>query len=145
VFLAQKLAGQPLTVVGDGSQTRDFTFVSDVAAAFVAAAESDLQGEIFNVGSGNTYSVNYLVSLLGGATVSVPKRPGEPDCTFADSTRITEKLKWRPQVSFEEGVRIMLENIEYWRAAPVWNHETIADATKDWFKYLGGSAAAAKQ
>lgn len=145
VFLAQKLSGVPLTVVGDGSQTRDFTFVADVADAFVRAAESNVEGEIFNVGSGNTYSVNYLVSLLGGPTLSVPKRPGEPDCTFADATKISEKLKWKPQFSFEDGVRIMLENIEYWRAAPVWNEQTIADATKDWFKYLGDSAATVTQ
>src|SRR5207302_7610171 len=56
VFLAQKLAGRPYTVVGDGTQTRDFTFVTDVADAFVAAARSDVSGAIFNVGSGNTYS-----------------------------------------------------------------------------------------
>jgi UDP-glucose 4-epimerase len=137
VFLAQKLAGAPLTVVGDGTQTRDFTFVSDVAEAFVQAAESDVEGEIFNVGSGNTYSVNYLVSLLGGSVVRVARRPGEPDCTFADQTKISNRLKWKPRVSFEEGVRIMLENIQYWSAAPVWNQQSIADATKDWFKYLG--------
>jgi UDP-glucose 4-epimerase len=143
VFLAQKLSGSPLTVVGDGSQTRDFTFVGDVADAFVKAADSEVEGEIFNVGSGNTYSVSYLVKLLGGASVFVPKRPGEPDCTFADTRRITERLNWRPRVTFEEGVQIMLSNIEYWRAAPVWNKETIAEATADWFKYLGSSAAAA--
>jgi UDP-glucose 4-epimerase len=137
VFLAQKLAGAPLTVVGDGTQTRDFTFVSDVAEAFVQAAESDIEGEIFNVGSGSTYSVNHLVSLLGGSVVRVARRPGEPDCTFADQTKISDRLNWKPRVSFEEGVRIMLENIQYWSAAPVWNQQSIADATKDWFKYLG--------
>ncbi len=92
VFLAQKLAGQPFTVVGDGNQTRDFTFVSDVAEAFVKAAESDISGEVFNVGSGNTYSVNHLVELIGGDVVNIPKRPGEPDCTFADCSKIREML-----------------------------------------------------
>ncbi len=137
VFLAQKLAGQPFTVVGDGTQTRDFTFVTDVVNACVMAAESDLVGEVMNVGSGNTYSVNRLVELLGGDVTYIPKRPGEPDCTFADTTRIKRLLGWEPQVSFEEGVQIMLDNIDYWREAPVWTPDTIAEATQDWFAYLG--------
>lgn len=137
VFLAQKLAGQPFTVVGDGTQTRDFTFVTDVVNACVMAAESDLMGEVMNVGSGHTYSVNRLVELLGGDVVYIPKRPGEPDCTFADITKIQRLLGWRPQVSFEEGVRIMLENIDYWHEAPVWTPEKIGQATREWFEYLG--------
>lgn len=136
VFLAQKLAGKPLTVVGDGTQTRDFTFVTDVADAFVRAAHSDASGEIFNVGSGNTYSVNLLTRLLGGEVVNIPKRPGEPDCTFADTNKISLALSWHPRTSFEEGVTIMLENIEAWREAPVWDEGTIATATRDWFTYL---------
>ena len=137
VFLAQKLAGQPFTVVGDGTQTRDFTFVTDVAAAFIAAAESDVAGTFMNVGSGNTYSVNRLVELLGGQVTYIPKRPGEPDCTFADTGKIRSLLNWRPQVSFEDGVKQMMEHIEYWRKAPVWTPASISDATKDWFAYLG--------
>jgi len=139
VFLAQKLAGKPFTVVGDGTQTRDFTFVTDVVDALVRAAESEIEGEVFNVGSGNTYSVNYLVSLLGGDVVYVPKRPGEPDCTLADITKISQALGWQPKVCFEDGVRIMLQNIDHWRDAPVWDEKSIADATHDWFTYLGGS------
>lgn len=137
VFLAQKLAGKPFTVVGDGTQTRDFTFVSDVVDAFVRAAESEIEGEILNVGSGNTYSVNYLVSLLDGEVVYVPERPGEPDCTFADTTKISQMIGWRPTVSFEDGVRKMLGLIDQWRNAPVWDENSIADATRDWFKFLG--------
>jgi len=137
VFLAQKLAGRPFTVVGDGTQTRDFTFVTDVVNACVMAAESNLAGEVMNVGSGNTYSVNRLVELLGGDVVYIPKRPGEPDCTFADTIKIRHLLGWRPLVSFEEGVRIMLENIDYWREAPVWTPEKIGEATREWFEYLG--------
>jgi len=137
VFLAQKLAGQPFTVVGDGTQTRDFTFVTDVVNACVMAAESDLAGEVMNVGSGNTHSVNRLVELLGGEVIYIPKRPGEPDCTLADITKIRRLMGWEPQVSFEEGVRIMLEHIDYWREAPVWTPDKIAEATQDWFEYLG--------
>ena len=125
--------------MGDGTQTRDFTFVTDVAEAFVRAAESDLNGEILNVGSGGTYSINHLVKLLGGKTVGVPQRPGEPDCTFADIRKIQRLLDWRPRVSFEEGVGIMLENIEQWREAPVWEQASISDATRDWFRYLDPS------
>ncbi len=139
VFLAQKMAGKPFTVVGDGTQTRDFTFVTDVVDAFVRAAESNVGGEIFNVGSGQTYSVNRLVELLGGEVVHVPKRPGEPDCTLADTTKIQRVLGWRPRVSFDQGVRIMLQNIDHWRDAPVWDEKSIADATHDWFAYLGDS------
>ncbi len=138
VFLAQKLNNKPFTVVGDGKQTRDFTFVTDVVeACFIASNNSKISGEVMNVGSGNTYSVNRLVELLGGPVTYIPKRPGEPDCTFADTRKINTLLKWSSKVSLEEGVKIMLDNIEYWRDAPLWNPETIAEATKDWFKYLG--------
>jgi len=136
VFLAQKLNNQPFTVVGDGKQTRDFTFVTDVANAFFMAANSDVQQEAMNVGSGNTYSVNRLIELLGGEVTYIPKRPGEPDCTFADTAKIKKLLGWKPKVSFEEGVKIILDNIDYWRSAPVWTPEKIETATKEWFKYL---------
>jgi UDP-glucose 4-epimerase len=137
VFLAQKLAGKPFTVVGDGTQTRDFTFVTDVVDAFAMAAASSLSGEVMNVGSGNTYSVNRLVQLLEGPITYIPKRPGEPDCTFADTTRITQRLGWNPKVSLEQGVAEMLGHIDYWREAPVWDPDSIKTATADWFKFLG--------
>jgi UDP-glucose 4-epimerase len=136
VFLAQKLAGKPFTIVGDGTQSRDFTFVTDVANAFVRAAEADIDGEVLNVGSGGTYTVNHLTKLLGGDVVHLPKRPGEPDCTHADISKITRMLGWRPRVSFEEGVRVMLDNIEQWRNAPVWDGDSIAEATREWFAHL---------
>lgn len=138
VFLAQKLNGQPYTVVGDGTQTRDFTFVTDIVDACVTASErTDISGERINVGTGDTYSINKLVGLMGGEITYIPKRPGEPDCTFADTEKISRLLNWKPKVSFEEGVKIMLDHIDYWRDAPLWNPDSIAEATKDWFKYLG--------
>ena len=136
VFLAQKLARMPFTVVGDGRQRRDFVYVSDVVEALVLAASSDIKNEIFNVGSGNPQSVNTLVSLLGGEKVTIPKRPGEPDSTWADIKKIKSMLAWWPEISFEQGVRKVLEKIDYWRKAPVWTPETIKEATSDWFKYL---------
>ena len=140
VFLAQKLAGKLYTLVGDGTQTRDFTYVTDVADAFVKAAESEISGEIFNVGSGGTYSVNELVRLLGGEVIHIPKRPGEPDCTFADITKIRETIGWKPKVPFKEGVQRMLNHIDDWRNAPIWDEQSIAEATKDWFRYLGNES-----
>lgn len=135
-FLAQKLAEKPFTVVGNGKQTRDFTFVTDVVDAVITASKSDIASEIFNVGSGNTYSVNQLVKLIGGKVVHIPKRPGEPDCTLADISKIKKLLGWSPKVTFEAGVKQMLKNIDYWRQAPVWTEEKIQKATKEWFKYL---------
>jgi len=137
VFLAQKLAGKPFTVVGDGTQTRDFTYVTDVASAFLTAAKSSSYAEIYNVGSGETVSVNRLVELLGGEVTYIPKRPGEPDCTYADITKIRRELKWQPKVNIKHGVDNVLANIDYWKSAPVWTPATIAVATQDWFKYLG--------
>ncbi len=136
VFLRQKLAGKPFTVVGDGNQTRDFIYASDIATAFLAAAETDVTGRTFNVGADNPQSVNRLVELLGGDVVHVPKRPGEPDCTWADISRIKTELGWSPSISFEEGVGRVVENIEYWREAPLWDEASIAKATKTWFDTL---------
>lgn len=137
VFLAQKLSGKPFTVVGDGQQTRDFTYVTDVANAFIQAAKSDIVGEAMNVGSGNHYSVNRLVELLGGPVTYIPKRPGEPDCTFADTQKIKKLLGWSPATRFEDGVQNMLDSIQNWKDAPVWDTGSIEQATKSWFRHLG--------
>ena len=136
VFLRQKLAGMPFTVVGDGTQRRDFLYVTDVAKAFLAAAQTAHVGCYWNLGAGNPQSVNRLVDLLGGSRVQIPKRPGEPDCTWADISRITADLGWKPEVSFEDGVARIVANIDYWRNAPLWDSDSIAKATKTWFRYL---------
>jgi UDP-glucose 4-epimerase len=141
VFLRQKIANQAFTVVGDGTQTRDFLYVTDVAEAFLAAATSPLVGRIWNVGAGRPQTVNRIVELLGGERVFIPKRPGEPDCTFADISRIKADLGWAPRIAFEDGVGRMVANIDYWRSAPLWNRESIAEATTTWFNYLGDKPA----
>ena len=123
-------------MVGDGSQTRDFTIVTDVVNAIIAAALSNSTGEIINIGSDNTYSINHLVELLGGEITYIPKRPGEPDCTWAEITKAKKILNWEPKVKLEEGVKILLDNIDYWSKAPVWDEASIKDATKKWFEYL---------
>ena len=137
VFFKQKLSNKPFTVVGDGTQKRDFLYVTDVSAAFLAAAKSKLVGEIYNLGAGNPQSVNSLVELLGGEVIYIPKRPGDPDCTFADITKITTQLNWQPTISFEEGVKRMVAEIDCWYDAPLWDPDSIATATKTWFNYLG--------
>jgi UDP-glucose 4-epimerase len=142
IFLAQKLAGKPFTVVGDGRQSRDFTYVTDVARAFVMAGESQVTGEAINIGSGKPQTVNRLVELLQGDVVHLPKRPGEPDSTHAATRKANELLNWHPEVPFERGVALVLENIDYWRAAPVWDEQSIAQATKTWFTHLGETATA---
>jgi UDP-glucose 4-epimerase len=136
VFLRQKLGGQPFTVVGDGTQSRDFVYATDVARAFLAAAETELVGQVWNLGAGNPQSVNRLVELLGGAVTHIPKRPGEPDCTHADIGKISRELGWQPQVSFAEGVARIVKEIDYWREAPLWTPDSIAEATRTWHRYL---------
>lgn len=135
VFLSQKINNKPFTIVGDGRQTRDFTFVTDVASAFFEVATSDVINEIFNIGSGSTYSINHLTDLLGGEKVFIPKRPGEPDCTFADTSKIKKLINWTPRVSFVDGVKVMLDNIDLWKDAPLWDEKSIEKATKSWFEY----------
>ena len=137
VFFRQKLAGKPFTVVGDGTQRRDFVYVADVAEAFRLAAQTEKSGEIWNLGAGNPQSVNRLVELIGGPVVYIPKRPGEPDVTWADITKIKRDLGWTPRISFEEGVARMMAEIQSWRDAPLWDPESIGKATKIWFEALG--------
>jgi len=141
VFLKQKLAGKPFTVVGDGTQRRDFLYVTDVASAFLAAAETERVGQAYNVGAGKPQSVNRLVELLGGPVTHIPKRPGEPDCTWADISKIRRELGWEPRLTFEQGVAKVVADIEYWRDAPLWDPETIRAATGSWFRYLGEQKA----
>jgi UDP-glucose 4-epimerase len=136
VFLAQKLAKKPFTIVGNGKQTRDFTYVSDVVDAIYKAWKSNIKDQIFNVGSGKTISVNKIVEILGGTKTYVPKRPGEPDCTFADMKKIKKILKWTPKVNIHDGIKKILKEIDYWKDAPVWTPKKINFETKDWFKYI---------
>lgn len=136
VFLRQKIANVPFTVVGDGTQSRDFIYATDIASAFWKAATTELNGEIWNVGRSDPQSVNRLVELLGGDVVHVPKRPGEPDCTWADTSKITHDLNWQPNVSFEDGVASMVQDLGHWQDAPLWDSDSISAATRSWFTHL---------
>jgi UDP-glucose 4-epimerase len=136
IFLAQKLANKPYTLVGNGTQSRDFTYVSDVVDAFIKAAKSKVINKIFNVGSNKTVSVKKIIEYLGGSWINIPKRPGEPDITYANISQIKKYLKWSPKVDIQTGINIMLKNVNYWKNAPIWNPQSINKATKNWFKYL---------
>ena len=136
VFLRQKLEGVPFTVVGDGRQRRDFVYVSDVARAFLLAAEDARAGEIYNLGGGDPQPVNRIVDVLGGDVVHIPERPGEPDCTWADIGKIRDRLGWHPTVSLADGVARMVDDIEVWKDAPLWDPGSIATATRTWFHYM---------
>lgn len=137
VFLKQLLENKPLTVVGNGNQKRDFLYVTDVSEAFFRAATTKKNLEIWNLGSGNPQPISKLIKLLRPKSITyIPKRPGEPDITFADISKIKKDLKWTPQISFENGVQKILENIEYWKDAPLWNKDNIKKATQSWFKYM---------
>lgn len=139
VFLAQKLNGKPFTVVGDGTQRRDFVFVTDVAEAFLAAAETERSQQVYNVGSGGQPpSINRLVELLDGPVVYLPKRPGEPECTWADVTKLRTELGWEAKVRFEDGVQEMVKHIHAWKNAPVWDKDSIRSATESWFHFMEG-------
>ncbi len=136
VFLKQKLAGKPYTVVGDGHQSRDFIYVTDVAKAFWAAGTTSLAGRVWNIGAGNPQSILRLVELLEGPICHLPKRPGEPDITWADISAIQADLGWQPEVAFDQGVRQMLAQIDAWADAPLWDPASIEAATKTWFERL---------
>ena len=136
VFLKQKLKNKPLTIVGNGSQKRDFLYVTDVANAFYLLSQSKYVNNIYNVGADRPIEIMKLAKILSNKFQFIPKRPGEPDCTWANISKIKKHTGWKPKVSFNLGVKKMLENIKDWESAPLWNTKSIDKATKTWFKYL---------
>ncbi len=124
-FLAQKLRSEPFTIVGDGNQTRDFIYVTDVAEAFYAAAKSNLSNDVMNVGSASCYSINQLVELLGGPVIYIPKRAGEIDHSFANVEKIQKQLSWKAKISFEKGVNLLLDRIEDCLESPHFQLESL--------------------
>jgi UDP-glucose 4-epimerase len=138
IFLKQMLEGKPFTLVGDGEQSRDFVFATDVANAFYLAGIKGKSGEIYNLGSGNPRKIIDIVKILGGEISFLKERPGEPNSTWANISKIQNELGWEPTVTLEQGISKMLEDIGYWKDAPLWESESIALATKAWFEFLGG-------
>jgi UDP-glucose 4-epimerase len=136
VFLKQKIAKKPLTVVGSGNQKRDFINVKDVCEAFIKGFKTTRHNKIYNVGSSKPISVNALTKFISKKVIHIPKRPGEPFQTFANISKIKKELKWNPKIVFKHGIKELLDNISHWKKAPLWDKEKIKKATKDWFKYL---------
>ena len=136
VFFKQKIKKQPLTIVGNGKQSRDFVYVTDVVKAFYSAAKSKKSGEIYNLGSDKPQSINMLANLIGGKKTFIPDRPGEPKRTWANITKIKKHLNWKPKINFKDGVEKMLTDIQDWKDAPLWTPKSIRVATKTWFKYM---------
>ena len=136
VFLKQKLSNKPLTVVGNGTQKRDFTYVTDVVKALYKCIAYKGRFKVFNIGTGNPISINKIVNLLESKKISIPKRPGEPEITHANITLAKKELKWSHKINIEKGIGLLLEQINYWKKAPLWSPNKIKLATKDWFKYL---------
>ena len=108
LFMRQCSEGNPMTVVGDGKQRRDFTYVGDIIRANMLAAESenpDILGEIFNVGTGSNHSVLDVANIIEGETKFIPDRPGEARETLADLTKSRELLGYEPSVKLEEWIK----------------------------------------
>ncbi|HAM96120.1 TPA: hypothetical protein DCP81_04260, partial [Candidatus Azambacteria bacterium] len=107
IFLRQKAKGEPLTIVGDGEQTRDFTYVGDIVRANILASENPKAGggEVINIGSGKNYSINQIASFIDNPTVNIPPRDGEARDTLADIGKAKELLGWEPRVHIEEGIK----------------------------------------
>jgi len=110
VFLKQKKAGQKLTICGDGTQTRDFTYVGDVVRANILAMTSDKagSGEVINIGAGNSKSVKDIADIIGGEVEHLESRI-EPHDTLADISRAKELLDWEPQMDFSDGLKKTIE------------------------------------
>jgi len=136
IFLKQRIMNKVLTIVGNGNQKRDFVNVKDVVIAFYKSMKSKKWNQIYNIGSGKPQKINYLAKLIGGTKIFLPKRPAEPDQTFANINKIKKNLKWKPKISFEEGIKKILKNKSDWNKAVLWDKKKIAKATKLWFDLL---------
>lgn len=132
-FLAQKANNKPMTLIGDGTQSRDFIYVTDVVEAFILAAS---HGEgIVNVGTGIPTDINRVAEIIGGETIHIAERGGEPHRIYADNSRL-KALGWEPKIPIEQGIEKMMENLDYWKDAKIWEPESIAEETKEWNKCL---------
>ena len=108
IFLRQKADGEIMTIVGDGSQRRDFTHVKDVVSANYLSATTtndEAFGQVFNVGTATNHSVLELSEMIGGDHTFIPKRPGEADTTLADISKIRNVLGWEPTVKLEDWIK----------------------------------------
>jgi UDP-glucose 4-epimerase len=109
-FIKSTLCGEPISLYGDGEQTRDFTFVADAVSATVAAARRGSAGRVYNIGGGSRVSVNEVLAMIGRVTGRTPivhkeaAQKGDMRHTFADTTRARAELAFSPSVTLEEGL-----------------------------------------
>lgn len=139
-ILAQKFNNKPVITIGNGEQRRDFVYVTDVAKAFLAAAESSVVNEIFNIGWGNSISVNKILRLLDikeGDVKRLPDRPGEPQETKALIQKANKMLGWKPLISFNQGLVHLAADRDYWKMGRVWTWAESIKAQQEWYDLLG--------
>ncbi len=139
VFLAQKANNKPLTVVGDGNQSRDFTYVDDVVDAFIKALKITGKNnfDFFNIGYGKPIKINQIVKILNPTkVVHIPRRKGEPNVTHSDNSKFIKRTKWKPKINIKMGLLKLMVDIEKWKKAPVWDEKKIYFSTKEWFKFV---------
>ena len=114
IFLRQLVAGEALTIVGDGEQRRDFTYVKDIVNANIMAAisnaDKEAYGQVYNVGSGENYSVNEVASMISDNIKYIPPRLGEARISLANVDKIYNTFAWKPQQSLEEWVKKQIGN-----------------------------------
>jgi len=112
IFLRQKAAGEPLTIVGDGEQRRDYIYVEDVANANVMAAisnpDDDAYGQVYNIGSGKNYSVNEIASFISDDTINIPPREGEVKTSLANIDKMNKTFAWKPQTDIKDWIQTQL-------------------------------------
>jgi UDP-glucose 4-epimerase len=115
IFLRQLFSGEPLTIVGDGEQRRDFIYVGDVVKANIMAAISnpdpEAYGQVYNVGSGKNYSINEIADMISDKQVNISPRIGESKISLANNDKIKETFGWRPSVILEDWIKSNLNNI----------------------------------
>ena len=109
-FLTQKKKKRSLTIVGNGKQTRDFIHVEDLTSAFIKLARSNLKNKIYNLGSGKETSINKIADIIGGKKIFIPKRPGDPNRSCANISKIKKDITWKPRISIIEGIKRLFQS-----------------------------------
>ena len=112
IFAKQKLAKKPFTISGDGLQTRSFVYISDVIDILIKSAKSKISNEIFNVGGEKSIRIKDIAKKLKGKITYIPKRKGEPRQSSANISKIKRYLKWKPKISINTGMNIILKEIK---------------------------------
>jgi UDP-glucose 4-epimerase len=108
IFLRQRDAGESLTIVGDGNQRRDFTYVGDVVNANILAATKEVDneafGQVYNVGTGHNYSVNQIAQMISNNTTNITPRPGEARVTLANNQKLRKIFGWEPTTKLQDWI-----------------------------------------